>query len=1117
MEFDLDQYNNDFGDAIRERRWKDAAVHHKRIIDLRKELPSRFRYRTTTEKAEANMQQAVLLLMSDDEPDRSLLPPDMEELSRAKVEPKLWGILCARVGALYMRSPQEGDLAKAKTYFNLALEALVKLDSPPLQQMASIAQTLADLYDFTKDMARAVNTVKWLGQQTKSDVFEGIRTGRMSEAVEWCTSHGFSGTRFDKKDPIKGMSALEHAIRKEDHDKLETLLIFTERTTPSGTLPSRLLLTAAEMRSLRICQLLFDHKAGVDAVDENNRTVLHRCQHCPKPGNQDGPKIAGLFLSKDPGLLDKKDGAGKTALYMACEAGSVEMVQFLLKSSAKPNLTEINGKTPLYLACERGDRQIVRCLLSKAQNLDLNTRGPGGLTPLIVAVKFAATHAEGIIIVQELLRKGADSSIEDSMKKSAISYAGGVWASDLRRALKNGTPNLGKNPAAAPLMTPANIPQAGSGHGSPYLRSSQRSGSTVSKLGQMVSSATPSFLSRSRTSFAPSSKPTSTFSRDLGSRRTSWTTDYESLFDVNFGGAAGESSREPKFPSTPDQKQVPDPAQPSPRQSSDGPEGWPAKGKEVAGRRDVPEPETRPFPPEQTPDPHMPPTFDELTEHSSDSDSDVDPNDLDPIERDEVEGAESNSQSTDFATATPSRSSEDSYFGDIPLHRQVENLTLDSGSATEHASGAPAPRRASHNDQSLLPTSTSSRGQPGSVKRLGRPSGSNAGRDKRRMGTSTKGRGLKTRQQLLACPFAKKDPFKYARCNHHELTKIRFVKQHITRYHQQHPYCVRCMQVFVDEQDRNEHVRTSSCLVVQHDPPDGITPQQQVELSRKSDATLSEAGQWYAVFRITFPDCPLPESPYRDELVNMSVYNTLFTHFIDNQVPEIVTNYFTHRGNNTSIGYDDVVNMVRSGMTEFTNTLHQSQQDGMGRTTSPPIQSHIPISTSAQQHEAIPVSMPVQSSMFSNSNPVDQVPWLGEHSPESAGGMSMDSQDQWQPQYPLAPITEISSSESPGESHGREESYVPAFAPAPTMPPELSDQLMNTQQSWFGQIPADPTFNNLADVGWGMQAMPDPESPHDSWLHPNIESVQREIVRGLMDDRGVAYVSSDHTHTPPSQ
>jgi hypothetical protein len=998
----------------------------------------------------------------------------------------------------------------AKKYLNCALEALVKLNPPPLQQMVSIAQTLADLYDFTQDIGRADNMVKWLGQATSTDAFKGIRTGRMSEAVDWCLNHGFSGTRFDVKDAAKGFSALEYAIRQEDHDKLETLLIFTERTTPSTTLTSRLLLTAAEMRSLRACQLLFDHKAGVDAIDENGKTVLHRCQHCPKPGNEDGPKIAGLFLSKDRELLDKKDATGKTALYMACEAGSGEMVQFLLKSGAKPNMTEINSKSPLYLACERGDRRVVKCLLSKAQNLDLNTRGPGGFTPLIVAVKFAATHAEGIGLVQALLNKGADPTIEDNTKKSAINYAGGVWASELRRALKSGS--------LKPSMSAAIAPEAGSSHSGPYQRSIHRSGSTVSKLGHMVSSATPSFLSRSRTSFAPSSKPMSTFSRDLGSRRTSWTaaTDYSSQPDVTVGGAAGEIFGEEHYSKGPGPEQASGPPQPSPRDLSDDPEILSPKGKDAERPGRVTEMGQGPGPSNKFYY-DAPGASDDLSEHSSESSTDIDPLEPEPTGDDDDEN-ESNSQSTEFATETPSGSSGDSYFGDdATIHHQMEHLALgpSEGAVTDRPSGSNGPRRVSQNDQSFLPAGSSSRGQAGPVKRLGKSTTSNAGRDKKRVNTSMKTRAMKTRQRLLACPFAKHDPFTYARCNHHELTKIRFVKQHITRYHQQPPYCVRCMHEFSDDQERDEHMRTISCPVVSHEPPDGITTQQQIELSRKSDAALNEAAQWNAVFRIIFPNSPLPDSPYRDELVNMSVYNQLLMQYVRNQVPEMVAGAMRHRGN-SPLGYEEVVEMVGRGMLEFRSHVIEHSQGGLELVSSQPSQAQIPLSGPVQQREMSSAPGPSHGNMFPLNNPLDQHQhqWATGHSPESVGAMSLDGPESWQQQQPLAPITELSSSESPGGSNGHNEPYMAPF-PVPAMTPDLSDPLMHTQQPWYSQAP-DSTF--LAGVGWGMQAMPDPESPHDSWLNPTIESVQRDMARGLLDvDRAINYVPSDHSRTPPSQ
>lgn len=63
----------------------------------------------------------------------------------------------------------------------------------------------------------------------------------------------------------------------------------------------------------------------------------------------------------------------------------------------------------------------------------------------------------------------------------------------------------------------------------------------------------------------------------------------------------------------------------------------------------------------------------------------------------------------------------------------------------------------------------------------------------------------KKRCLLLACPFAKKDPLHHRACYKQTLTKISYVKQHLSRNHRTPIYCPICTGVFENEEDRDVH------------------------------------------------------------------------------------------------------------------------------------------------------------------------------------------------------------------------------------------------------------------------------------------------------------------------
>ena len=88
-------------------------------------------------------------------------------------------------------------------------------------------------------------------------------------------------------------------------------------------------------------------------------------------------------------------------------------------------------------------------------------------------------------------------------------------------------------------------------------------------------------------------------------------------------------------------------------------------------------------------------------------------------------------------------------------------------------------------------------------------------------------------QPSFACPFAKKDPLKYRGCYAYVLKRVRDVKQHLSRFHQLPIYCPRCMDTFEAEDERDEHIRASPCLIQQQPITfEGVTRAQKILLGQ---------------------------------------------------------------------------------------------------------------------------------------------------------------------------------------------------------------------------------------------------------------------------------------------
>ncbi|KAI1872460.1 hypothetical protein JX265_005340 [Neoarthrinium moseri] len=160
---------------------------------------------------------------------------------------------------------------------------------------------------------------------------------------------------------------------------------------------------------------------------------------------------------------------------------------------------------------------------------------------------------------------------------------------------------------------------------------------------------------------------------------------------------------------------------------------------------------------------------------------------------------------------------------------------------------------------------------------------------------SNKKRRVKEDKLSLGCPFFKKDAMAHHRCGTYVLTRIRDVKQHLTRRHQMPIYCPRCIQTFDDESARDSHVRDTFCEQRPYGQLEGITEQQKKHLTRKAPANQSEEEQWYGIFDILFPNhSPRPGSPYVDPDLLQNVVG--FQSFLTSHGPRILGDLLTNHG-----------------------------------------------------------------------------------------------------------------------------------------------------------------------------------------------------------------------------
>ncbi|KAI1458216.1 ankyrin [Annulohypoxylon moriforme] len=303
-----------------------------------------------------------------------------------------------KLGKLFFK---QGNTVQARKFLTRALEGRQRIKPVPTKLVEESADLLVQVLQEIQALDEARGLREWIrlelhsnatlpSPSTVSHTMPDTDSIDLTCAYQWCKEQGMSvdneAFRFGSYDPTIKTMPIHWAVQAENIEILRHMLSNEAHAVEQRDLSgSTLLHAAAGTRNRHLCALLLEeHHANPDVVDQNGRTPLHRCQT-----GDGGVRVAEMLLKYCPSLVDRPDGLGKTALYLACEKGNEDMVKALLSSGqAKPNIP-----------------------------------GPGKCTPLIAAIKLVAHQSRKIPIVELLLLHGADPNIPDADGRTAFTAA----------------------------------------------------------------------------------------------------------------------------------------------------------------------------------------------------------------------------------------------------------------------------------------------------------------------------------------------------------------------------------------------------------------------------------------------------------------------------------------------------------------------------------------------------------------------------------------------------------------------------------------------------------------------------------------------------------------------
>ena len=171
------------------------------------------------------------------------------------------------------------------------------------------------------------------------------------------------GAPFNTRSVEKSATPLEYAVDADDWTAVNTLLRAGARLDVPGEMEMKPLHQACRRQSSKLVKLLIEHGANVTEQD------MFGCVPLDIAVQKSSVEIVENLIAMGADVDRGGSDHGSSALHLACEIGSLPVIQCLLEHGANGLKTDDSGKLPIEYAVENDRLEVVQLMV---KNFGLN-------------------------------------------------------------------------------------------------------------------------------------------------------------------------------------------------------------------------------------------------------------------------------------------------------------------------------------------------------------------------------------------------------------------------------------------------------------------------------------------------------------------------------------------------------------------------------------------------------------------------------------------------------------------------------------------------------------------------------------------------------------------------